>query len=194
MVMQLGDIRIPRGLLVSALLLFFLPFITIACGGQQISLTGMQLMSGGSTFGESQSPQPDVVLAFLAGLIALGATWIRGRFARPVTALFAGSAFGWLQFFKFRLDLSLTQSALGPITVSYNFGFWLVNLLLLATAALSVWLVVQERQVAPAAVEPLPAGDMPTAGALIEDTPPSATLDQGAIIYETRDNQNSERV
>lgn len=163
--MNIGDVRVSRGLIGAGLVMFLFPFITVSCGAQSISLTGVQLATGTTVMGERMGPQMDVTLAILAAVMALAATWLHSRIGvqpvKVITAIFAASSFGWLQFFKFREDISVSQAEI-PITISYNAGFWLSGLLFFGAAALNVWLFVIARR-GVAAFSPTHAAATPAA-------------------------------
>jgi hypothetical protein len=147
--------KLSPAIFVLALICFFLPFVTFSCQGQKVtSLSGIQLVTGTTIqqpqmFGPSQSqkmdPQPLALLAFVCGVLGLALSFAKGRARTVAPAVAGGIAAILLLAMKSSIDSDVLSKGSGVIQVNYDVGFYVVVLLLLATAALNVFLLMQRR-------------------------------------------------
>lgn len=153
--------KLPLPTFLLALLCFFLPFVTFSCSGQKVAtFTGIQLATGTTlerpqAFGPSTSqkidPEPLAVLALLAALAGLGASFVKGKKGAVGSTVLAGLGVIFLLALKSRLDNEALSQAGGTIQVSYEAGFYLVMVFLLAAAGASAYALFQGKRI------PLPA-------------------------------------
>ncbi|MBL7209075.1 MAG: zinc-ribbon domain-containing protein [Dehalococcoidia bacterium] len=140
-----------------ALICFFLPFITVSCGGQKVAtLTGVQLVTGTAIeqpdlFGEGQQAEtldgePLAILAFLSAVAGLGLSFIKGRkiVIAPAISGVAGSIL--LLLLKSKIDNEILSEGAGMIQVEYGIGFWLTILVFLSAAGLNGFLFLQSEK------------------------------------------------
>lgn len=159
--MEYATRKLPRSFFILALLCFFLPFVTFSCGGQKFAtFSGIQLATGTTlqrpqAFGPSTSqkidPEPLAVLALLGALAGLGASFVKGKKGGGGSTVLAGLALIFLLVLKSKLDTDALSQGGGAIQVTYEAGFYLVMVFLLAAAGASAYDLFQERCI------PLPA-------------------------------------
>jgi hypothetical protein len=144
--------KVPPAALVTALICFFLPFVTFSCQGQKIvSLTGIQLVTGSSIqqpqmFGppttQKLDPEPLAIAAFFSVIVGLGLSFMKRKKGVFGSSFLAGLGLVCLLALKSKLDNDALRQGGGAIQVQYEVGFYLLLLLLLASIGASVlaWL------------------------------------------------------
>jgi hypothetical protein len=136
-------------------LLFFLPFVNLSCGGQTImSITGFQLITGtevkaSGMFGEMNSDdelntdqkkeiesQPLALFAFLAALIGLIVSFFKKRIPALINIVISIAGVVFLLLLKVSLDgdADLNVSGQNVITLDYQFAYWFSIILFIAGA------------------------------------------------------------
>lgn len=138
------------------ILLFFMPFVNLSCGGQTImSITGFQLITGtevnaSGVFGgelnttneasteqkKEVESQPLAVFAFVAALVGLILSFLKIRFISLVNIVVSITGAVLLLLLKINLDgdADLNISGQNVITLDYQFAYWLSIILFLAAA------------------------------------------------------------
>lgn len=149
--------KLPPPTFLLALLCFFLPFVTFSCSGQKVAtFSGIQLATGTTlqrpqAFGPSESqridPEPLAVLALLAALAGLGASFVKGKKGAVGSTVLAGWGVILLLALKSRLDNEALSQAGGAIQVNYEAGFYLVMAFLLAAAGASAYVLFQGKHI-----------------------------------------------
>lgn len=140
--MDLG--KLSPGIFALVLVCFFLPFVSISCMGQEVALSGVQLVTGSSVGGEPVEAEPLAVVAFLCTLAALGLAVrdLRSSSGSPQgsagSAVFAALGAVSLLLLKVRID----REAL-LLDINYEAGFWLALVLLLIGAGVNGYLLLQ---------------------------------------------------
>jgi hypothetical protein len=140
-------------------ILFFMPFVNLSCGGQTImSISGFQLITGTEVkadgmFGSEMNStneqnkdqnkeiesQPLALLAFVAAIIGL----ILSFFQKRITALssivvsIAGVIFLLLLKVSLDGDADLNVSGQNVITLDYQFAYWFSIILFIAGAVIN---------------------------------------------------------
>ena len=142
-------------LFVGSVLCFFLPFVTVSCGGvKAFTLTGQQLATGTTltqpqAFGPPQTQKidadPFAAVAALCALTGIALSLI-GRRIAAATAISGGVGGVSLLIMRSRLDAQLQTQGQGVATATYETGFTLAALLLVAGAAWNVYLFLQARR------------------------------------------------
>lgn len=142
-------------------LCFFLPFVTVSCGGvTAFTLTGQQLATGTTLtqpqpFGPPQtqkvSPDPFAVVAGLCALAGIALSLIGRRLASAV-AIGGGVGAASLLIMRSRLNDQLQSQGQGLAKATYETGFTLAVLLLIAGAAWNVYLFLQTRRIGEASL------------------------------------------
>lgn len=129
------------------LILFFLPFVNLSCGGQTImSVTGFQLITGtevnatGMFGGEMSSSdelntdqkkeiesQPLALFAFVAAIIGLIISFFKMRITAISNIVVSVAGVVFLLLLKVSLDgdADLNVSRQNVITLDYQFAYWL---------------------------------------------------------------------
>lgn len=144
-------------------LCFFLPFVTVSCGGMKaFTLNGQQLATGTTLthpqpFGPPQEQKidadPFAAVAWLCAIAGIALS-LAGRKLAAATAVSGGVGAVSLFIMRTRLDEQLQKQGQGMATASYESGFILAILLLLAGAAWNIYLFLENKQIrerAPAA-------------------------------------------
>jgi hypothetical protein len=141
---------------VGSALCFFLPFVTVSCGGvTAFTLTGRQLATGTTLtqpqpFGPPQtqkvSPDPFAVAAGLCALAGIALSLI-GRRLASAAAVSGGVGAVSLLIMRSRLNDQLQTQGQGLAKATYETGFTLTVLLLVAAAAWNVYLFLQIRRI-----------------------------------------------
>ena len=132
-----------------SMLCFFLPFVTLSCGGAQAAIfTGKQLATG-TTPSQSQqlfsskkqeiSADPFALLAGLCAVAGVGLSLLGTKLAK--SAAISGGA-GAVSLFVMRLHLNgqVQQQAGGMVQVNYQYGYITALLLLVAGAVWNAYL------------------------------------------------------
>lgn len=137
-------------------LCFFLPFVTVSCGGvTAFTLTGQQLATGTTLtqpqpFGPPQtqkvSPDPFAVAAALCAIAGIALSLI-GRRLASAAAISGGVGAASLLIMRSRLNDQLQSQSQGLAKATYETGFTLAVLLLIAGAAWNVYLFLQTKRV-----------------------------------------------
>jgi hypothetical protein len=142
------------------LILFFLPFVNLSCGGQTImSVTGFQLITGtevnatGMFGGEMSSSdelntdqkkeiesQPLALFAFVAAIIGLIISFFKMRITAISNIVVSVAGVVFLLLLKVSLDgdADLNVSGQNVITLDYQFAYWL-SIILFIIGAVVQW-------------------------------------------------------
>ena len=143
-------------LFVGSTLCFFLPFVTVSCGGvTAFTLTGQQLATGTTLvqpqpFGPPQTQRVGAdPFAVVAGVCALAgvALSLIGRKIASGAAISGGVGAVALLIMRSRLDDQLQKQGEGLAKATYETGFTLAVLLLIAGAAWNVYLYLQSGRI-----------------------------------------------
>lgn len=141
-------------------ILFFMPFVNLSCGGQTImSISGFQLITGtevdakGMFGGEMNSAdemstdekkeiesQPLALFAFVAAIIALIVSFFKMRIPALVNIVVSIAGVVFLLLLKVSLDgdADLNVSGQNVITLDYQFAYWL-SIILFIVGAVVQW-------------------------------------------------------
>lgn len=141
-------------------ILFFLPFVNLSCGGQTImSITGFQLITGtevnasgmfGGDFNATTETdvdqkkevesQPLALFAFVAAIIGLILSFFKMRIPALINIVFSIAGVVFLILLKVNLDgnADLNVSGQNVITLDYQFAYWL-SIILFAAGAVVHW-------------------------------------------------------
>jgi hypothetical protein len=140
---------------VGSMLCFFLPFVTVSCGGiKAFTLTGGQLAIGTTLtqpqpFGAPQTQKvaadPFAALAAVCGLAGIGLSLI-GRKVAAGSAICGSLGTISLLIMRSRLDAQLQKQGEGMAQASYEAGYTLALLLLAAGAAWNIYLTIQSNK------------------------------------------------
>jgi hypothetical protein len=157
--------KVSPAIFLAAVLCFLLPFITVSCGTQKIGrFSGLQIADGTSldrpeVLGRAPNEKVDVeVMATIAGICVLGGlllSFVRGQSLLPAMAAAVGAMSLFLM--KARLDERVAQQGQGLLRVSYDVGYWLEILLLIAGTAWNAYRYSQPGELLPAAAPILAA-------------------------------------
>ena len=137
-------------------ILFFMPFVNLSCGGQTImSISGFQLITGtevdakGMFGGEMNSSdemgtdekkeiesQPLALFAFVAAIIGLIISFFKMRITALSNIVVSVAGVVFLLLLKVSLDgdADLNVSGQNVITLDYQFAFWFSIILFIAGA------------------------------------------------------------
>lgn len=170
-------------LFVGSALCFFLPFVTVSCGGvKAFTLSGQQLATGTTLtqpqpFGPPQTQKVDAdpfaVVAALCALTGIVLSLI-GRRIATATAISGGAGGISLLIMRSRLDGQLQTQGQGVVTAAYETGYTLALLLLIAGAAWNVYLFLQTRRTSAAVPStPAPVQNSNNPAPIQSEAPPS---------------------
>jgi hypothetical protein len=146
-------------LFVGSTLCFFLPFVTVSCGEVKVfTLTGQQLATGATipqpqSFGSSRTQKIDAdPFAAVAGLCAIAgiALSLLGRKMAVGAAASGGLGTLSLLILHLRFGGQLQKQSQGVAQASFEVGYTLALLLLIAGAAWNIYLFLQGRKLATA--------------------------------------------
>lgn len=135
---------VPFGL---ALLAFFLPFVTISCGGVTLTLSGLELMTGtelrapgmfGPSSAQTVPSEPLAVLAAVCAIAGLAVAAIGGRAGRLGSSAAGAAGIVLLLALRGKIDREATRQAMGLFQIRYAAGYWLALTGFLAGAALGL--------------------------------------------------------
>ena len=141
-------------------ILFFLPFVNLSCGGQTImSISGFQLITGTEVdatgmFGGEMNPsdemgtdekkeiesQPLALFAFVAAIIGLIISFFKMRITAISNIVVSVAGVVFLLLLKVSLDgdADLNVSGQNVITLDYQFAYWL-SIILFIVGAVVQW-------------------------------------------------------
>ena len=141
-------------------ILFFMPFVNLSCGGQTImSISGFQLITGtevdakGMFGGEMNSSdemgtdekkeiesQPLALFAFITAIIGLIISFFKMRIPALVNIVVSIAGVVFLLLLKVSLDgdADLNVSGQNVITLDYQFAYWL-SIILFIVGAVVQW-------------------------------------------------------
>jgi hypothetical protein len=135
---------------VGNLLCFFLPFVTVSCGGvKAITLSGQQLATGTTLsepqpFGPPQSQKVDAdpfaSLAALCAVVGIAFSVI-GRKMATGSAISGGAGTILLLILRSRLNEDIQKQGQGMLQNSFESGYTLALLLFIAGAAWNLYLI-----------------------------------------------------
>jgi hypothetical protein len=136
---------ISGGLFGFLIIMFFLPFLTVSCGGDKVaSYTGVQLVTGTNMADQEIKPSGILILALViavAGLaLSFSDNWLVCAIAGLLNVIL-------LYSFKMSGDQQLSKATIEagiPITATYEAGFWLALLAGCAVACFNGYLFWQD--------------------------------------------------
>lgn len=137
-------------------LCFFLPFMTVSCGGIEVfTLSGQQLATGTTLtqpqpFGPPQTQRLDAdPFAAIAGVCAILGIVLSliGRKMASMSAIASGVGVTSLFIMRSRLDAEIQKQSQGIASVNYESGFTAVVLLFLTAAAWNIYLILQRGRI-----------------------------------------------
>lgn len=151
-------------LFVGSTLCFFLPFVTVSCGGiKAFTLTGQQMATGttltqpqpfGAPRTEKVPGEPFAAVAWLCAIVGIGLSLAGQRLAAGTAASGAVGAVSLL-ILRSRLDEQIQKQTEGMGQVSSETGYALAVLLLIAGAGWNIYLFLQSRRLkSPEALTP----------------------------------------
>lgn len=138
-------------------LCFFLPFVTVSCGGVKVfTLTGQQLATGATitqaqSFGAPQTQKIDAdPFTAVAGLCAIAGIALSLLGRKMVVGAAASGGLGALSLLILHLRFGgqLQKQSQGVAQASFEVGYTLAVLLLIAGAAWNIYLFLQSRRAA----------------------------------------------
>lgn len=144
-------------LFVGSLLCFFLPFVTVSCGGQKIfTLSGQQMATGtdltgpqfsGPHKGQRIDPHPFASVAALCALAGVALSLAGTRLAAVTAASGAAGAVS-LGVMASRMETEIQRATQGVGQVNVEAGFILTLSLLIAATAWNIYLFTQGKKAA----------------------------------------------
>ena len=143
---------------VIVLICFFLPFVTVSCGGEKMAtLSGVQLITGTSVEGSGSSEdvfgtkketrkvdtEPLAIVALITTLAGLGLSFLKNRRSAIGPAIAGAATVIFLLLLKYKLDSDILTEGEGVLRMEYNFGFWLAFLFSIIAVALNLFLFMK---------------------------------------------------
>lgn len=152
--------KISRSMFAAVIVCLFLPFLTISCGAQEVSISGTQLITGIRYQGELFPPQGSIILMFLASLLGLALSFSNKTGSLLVSV--GASILSVLCLLWFREGITREVFATGGmIQATFQAGFWLCFWLHSGAAVLNGWLWKQGPQALVLATASAPAAALP---------------------------------
>lgn len=144
-------------LFVGSTLCFFLPFVTVSCGGVKVfTLTGRQLATGTTieqpqAFGGTQKQQvaadPYAALAGICAVAGIALTLLGRKLSGP-SAASGGLGAVLLLIMRSRIGDQLQKQGMGMAKADFEAGFTITLLLLIAAAGWNVYLFLRNKKLA----------------------------------------------
>ena len=141
-------------LFVGSALCFFLPFMTVSCGGEKLfTLSGRQLATGTSItlpqpFGPPQvqkiAPDPFAAVAGLCAIVGIGLS-LAGRRLAVAQAVSGTVGTISLGVMSTHMQGEIHKSTHGMGIASHEVGFTLTVMLMVTSAAWNIYLLLRER-------------------------------------------------
>jgi hypothetical protein len=139
-----------------AALCFYLPFVTISCGGEEgIQLSGHQLATGttlnqerpfGPPKAQKLDANPAALLAWLSAFAGLALS-IAGRKMSGAASFCGGAGALFLLVMRSMLHTQIEEKTGGMATVHYHTGFVLAFLLLVTGAVWNAYMFLRNRNI-----------------------------------------------
>ncbi|MDO8671155.1 MAG: hypothetical protein Q7O66_06950, partial [Dehalococcoidia bacterium] len=128
--------KLSPALFVLIIVFFFLPFVSVTCGGTKAAtLSGMQLVTGTTIeqpagFGQKSSAreigaEPTAIAAIALAVMGLVFSSSKGARGAAFTAIVGVAGALSLLFLKTRIDGEIQKQATGLLQTNYEIGFWL---------------------------------------------------------------------
>ena len=178
-------------LFVGSTLCFFLPFVTVSCGGMKaFTLTGQQMATGTTLtqpqpFGPPQAQKigadPFAAIAWICAIAGIPLS-LAGRKLAAGTAVSGTAGAVALLVFHSRLDEQIQKQGEGMATVSSEAGFTLAVLLLIAGTAWNVYLFIQNRRAGTARIPAASASNARVGPESVDAASPPACVHCGKPI------------
>jgi hypothetical protein len=156
--MENRSMKITPALLCFGVFCFFLPFISVSCGGQKLmSFTGIQLATGPTyqeptMFGPAQTkkidPEPLAYLALGAGIIGALLGFINGKPGQMLAGVCGTIGLVMLIMLKFKLESDLAKQPV--LQINYETGYWGAGFVYLAGVLSSIFFSSQVKRPLPA--------------------------------------------
>lgn len=111
-----------------ALLCFFLPFVSVSCGGGKVmTLSGADLVVGRAADRNDKKidPEPMAIFCVIAGAAGLIASCRKGQPASTAAAALGGLAAVLLLLLKEKLNDEVRRKGDGVIRLEFEPGYWL---------------------------------------------------------------------
>lgn len=141
-------------LFLGSALCFFLPFVTVSCGGAKVfTLSGQQLATGASiemaqAFGSSHTekikPDPFAAIAGLCAVVGVILSLAGTRFASAGAVTGAAGAVS-LVIMASRMNSEIQKATQGMGNASEEVGFTVTIVFLIAAAAWNIYLITQRK-------------------------------------------------
>ncbi|MBF0558858.1 MAG: zinc ribbon domain-containing protein [Nitrospirae bacterium] len=139
------------------LVCFLLPFVNVSCSGQHVAtFSGLQLVTGTTVnepglFGTSQPRKVKgemlAVLAFLSGIAGLVFSFSAGRVRNLASSVIGFVGVILLFLMKSKIDKDVLRQTGGVVHLDYGLGYYLALLLFIAAIAVSVYSIMQEKNI-----------------------------------------------
>jgi hypothetical protein len=143
-------------LFLGSTLCFFLPFVTVSCGGAKVfTLSGRQLATGTSiemaqAFGaphtETIKPNPFAAIAGLCAIVGIVLSLAGTRLATAGAVSGAAGAAS-LVIMASRMTNEIQKATQGMGSVNEEFGFTVTIVLLIAAAVWNIYLITQRKEI-----------------------------------------------
>jgi len=138
------------------ILCFFLPWVTVSCGGQRIAtFSGIQMVAG-TTVEEPQmfgppkkrkvEAEPLALLAFLSAACGFAISFIRNKKGAILTSITSGMGLIFLLLLKSKLDNEAVRQGEGILQVHYMTGFYLAIIFFLSAIGINLYSILQHKE------------------------------------------------
>lgn len=150
------QILVSRSMLIAVICCFFLPFVTVSCTSVPVKATasGINFITGTDVRvdtpdgprvpGNKIYPDGKLIVALIASLITLVVTFVKLPARVHAIVITVGAGIGTLFFsmFKSAMDNEFRAQS-SQLILTYEAGFWVAWLLLIATVAINLWMIYQ---------------------------------------------------
>lgn len=132
------------------LLCFFLPFVTISCGGQEIvTFTQWDLIIGTKINTQEVDPNPIAVIILLVVLAGILVSFLKSRAGLILSAMSGVIGFVATLALKFTIDNEIAKQGKRMLEADYRAGFYLSLILFIAAAGFNFYQIMNRERTIP---------------------------------------------
>lgn len=137
-----------------ALIMFFLPWINVSCGGERVAtFTGIQLVTGTTIKNpienrtEKVNGEPLAIFALLIVIVGFGLSFLKDKSGTIGSAAVGGIGAIILLILKSKLDNEILKEGSGMLHLGYGVGFYSTLVLFLSAIGVNVYFMMPGKEI-----------------------------------------------
>jgi hypothetical protein len=136
-----------------ALIMFFLPWINVSCGGERFAtFTGIQLVTGTTITNpienrtERVNGEPLAIFALLVVIMGFGLSFLKGKNGIIGSAIVGGVGAIILLLLKYKLDNEILKEGGGTLQLGYGVGFYSTLVFFLSAIGVNLYFIMPNKE------------------------------------------------